>query len=92
MKSEGHYKSMQEGIIRASHIRKDLAKHTTEYFPEKVRGLNKAYIQTVKEIIRQGNFYLDKDPDFWLGLEVAQIIENYNAFLSTLEHRNETDE
>jgi hypothetical protein len=92
VKSSEHYKSMQEGIVRASHIRKDLSKHTTEYYPEKVRGLNKAYMQTVKEIIRQGNFYLDNDPDFWLGLEVAQIIENYNAFLSALKHKGETDE
>ena len=84
MKKDDHYKAMREGILRATLIRKDLALSSTEYFPEKVRGLNKAYIRTIREIIRQGDFYLDKDPDFWLGLEVVQIVENYKAFLSTL--------
>ena len=86
-----YYKAVKEGIVRASLIRKDLEKHPTEYYPEKVRMLNKTYIQTVKEIIKQGDLYLDNDPDFWLGLEVAQIVENYRAFLSTLNYK-ETDE
>lgn len=86
-----YYKAVKEGITRASLIRRDLEQHPTEYYPEKVRGLNKAYIHTIKEIIKQGDFYLDNDPDFWLGLEVTQIIENYRAFLSTLKY-NETDE
>ena len=78
---------MRESITRASLIRKDLEKYTTEYYPEKVRGLNKAYIQTAKEIIRQGNFFLDKKGDFMLGLEVSQIVENYQALLGSLKYR-----
>ena len=84
MTQNEYYKAVKEGVLRASKIRKDLGKYPTEYYPEKVRGLNKAYIETIKEIIRQGNLYLDNDPHFWLGLEVAQITENYSAFLSTL--------
>ena len=79
-----HYKAVHEGINRARLIRKDLKNHPTEYYPEKVRGLNKAYIATVKEIIRQGDLYIDQDEDFEKGLEVATIVENYRAFLSTL--------
>ena len=88
-----HYKAIHEGINRARLIRRDLEKHPTEYYPEKVRGLNKAYIATVKEIIRQGNIYLDQywdsnidSNDFDKGLEVATIVENYRAFLSTLDY------
>jgi hypothetical protein len=88
MESESeHYKAYQEGIVRARLIRKDLKNHPTEYYPEKVRGLNKAYIQTVKEIIRQGELYLDKTQDFEAGIEVAMAVENYKAFLSTLRKR-----
>jgi hypothetical protein len=91
MESEsGHLKAYQEGIVRARLIRKDLKNHPTEYYPEKVRGLNKAYIQTVKEIIHQGESYLDKTEDFETGLEVAMAIENYRAFLVTLPKRDET--
>ena len=85
MMSHKHYKALQEGIQRARYIRRELAETETEYFPEKVRGLNKAYIGTVKEIMRQGNLYLDNNPDFWVGLEVAQIVENYSSFLSTID-------
>jgi len=83
-----HYKSLKEGINRARLIRRDLSKTFTEHEPRKVRGLNKAYIETVKEIIRQGEFFLDKGGGFELGLEVTQIIENYRAFLSTLPYRD----
>lgn len=81
---DADYKAVQEGINRARLIRRDLKQHPTEYYPEKVRGLNKAYIATVKEIIKRGEIYIDKDIDFDLGLDVAMIIENYRAFLSTL--------
>jgi len=91
MESAGkHFKAYQEGIVRARLIRKDLKNHPTEYYPEKVRGLNKAYIETVKEIIRQGEAYLDKTQDLEAGLEVAMAIENYKAFLTTLPQRDET--
>ena len=87
--ADDHYKSMKEGINRARLIRKDLQKTLTEYEPEKVRGLNKAYISTVKEIIRQGECFLDQYEDFELGLKVATTIENYKAFLSTLPNKND---
>jgi len=79
-----HFKAFKEGIERARLIRRDLKKTLTEYEPEKVRGLNKAYIETIKETIRQGEFYLDTTHDFKLGLRVAVTIENYKAFLTTL--------
>jgi hypothetical protein len=80
-----HYNSFKEGISRARLIRRDLRETLTEYEPQKVRGLNKAYIETIKEVIRQGEFYLDKGEDFGLGLKIAITIENYKAFLSTLK-------
>ena len=49
-----------------------------------MRDLNKAYIETAREIIRQGELYLDKTENFDLGLKVVQIVENYRALLSTL--------
>ena len=84
--AECHHKAIKEGIMRATFIRQDLAKTLTEYEPEKVRGLNKAYIETIKEVIRQGELFLDKTDDIELGVKIAQIIENYRAFLSTLKY------
>ena len=75
---------MEECIMTARLIREDLKLHPTEYFPEKVRELNGAYIATAKEIIRQGNFFLDKNGDFELGLKVATIVEGYENLLRTL--------
>ena len=68
-----------------------IAKTLTEYHPEKVRGLNKAYIDTIKQVIKQGNLFLDKTDNFELGLKIAITIENYQAFLSTLPDKNETE-
>ena len=79
------YKAYKEGIIRASHIRRDLNKYETEYHPEKVRGLCKAYIKTAQEIIRKGEKYLDISNNFEIGMEVAMAIENYRALISKLK-------
>ena len=78
-KGDEHYKAMQEGILRARLIKQDLNEHPTEYYPEKVRGLVKAYIATTKQVIAEGEKFLDLSEDFERGLEVAQIIENYRA-------------
>jgi hypothetical protein len=84
--AKSHYEAVKEGIMRASLIRQDLAKTPTEYEPKKAQGLNKAYIETIKEAIRQGEFFLDKTDDLELGLKVCQIIENYQALLSALDY------
>jgi hypothetical protein len=84
--SRKHLKAFKEGIQRARLIRQDLRKTLTEYYPEKVRGLNKAYISTIKEVIKQGNLFLDKSDNLELGLKVAITIENYQAFLSGLDY------
>lgn len=84
-KQDELYKAYKEGIHRASLIRKDLQKHPTEYYPEKVRGLNKAYFETVREIIRQGEKYLDITTDFERGIKVGVAIENYRALLFKLD-------
>ena len=86
-----HLKAFKEGIQRARLIRQDLRKTLTEYHPEKVRGLNKAYIDTIKQVIKQGNLFLDKTDNFELGLKIAITIENYQAFLSTLPNVDETE-
>jgi hypothetical protein len=83
-KSLKHLSAFREGIQRARLIREDLKKTLTEYEPEKVRGLNKAYISTIKEAIRQGNLFVDKTNNFDLGLKVIVAIENFKAFLSAL--------
>ena len=85
MSTNKHYKAFEEGINRASLIRKDLHKHPTEYYPEKVRGLNKAYFETAREIIRQGEKYLDITTDFERGVKVGVAIENYRALLFKLD-------
>ena len=81
--AEHHYEKIREGIMRATFIRQDLVKTFTEYEPKKVRGLNKAYTETLREIIRQGELFLDKTDNLELGIKIGQIIENYRAFLST---------
>lgn len=90
-KSLKHLLAFREGIQRARLIREDLKKTLTEYEPEKVRGLNKAYISTIKEVIKQGNLFVDKTNNFDLGLKIVVIVENYKAFLSTLKTRDETE-
>ena len=89
MNADEHHEAMQEGIFRASLIKKDLEKYNTEYYPQKVRALIKAYIETVREIIRQGEGFLDKSENFELGLKVAQITQNYKAFLSTIKNKDD---
>ena len=86
-----HYKLFKEGILRAHLIREDLKNTLTEYEPQKVRGLNKAYIATIKEVIRQGEKFLDLSTNFSAGLKIAVTIENYRAFFSTLPRRDEID-
>jgi hypothetical protein len=83
-KEQEIYKAYQEGVVRASLIRRDLNKYTTEYYPEKVRGLLKAYFATIKEVIKQGEKYLDITTDFEAGLEVGMAIENYRALILKL--------
>jgi len=78
------YNIYREGILRARLIRQDLERHPTEYYPDKVRGLNESYIDTIKEVIKRGDEYIDMDANFEKGLEVAQVVETYKAFLSTL--------
>ena len=82
---EESHKAYNEGILRASLIRKDLAEHPTEYYPEKVRGLIKAYFSTIKEIIKQGEIYIDATTDFEEGLRVVIDIENYRSLMSRLK-------
>ena len=89
MTAEEHHEEMQGGIFRASLIRKSLEDHPTEYYPEKVRALNKSYIKTAKEISRQGELFLDKSQNFELGLKVAQITENYKNLLLKLGKTND---
>lgn len=79
---EESYKAYNEGILRASLIRKDLTKYTAEYYPEKVRGLIKAYFSTMKEIIKQGEKYIDTTTNFEEGLRVVIAIENYRSLMS----------
>lgn len=85
MKGNEHYDAYKEGILRARLIRKDLKNHPTEYYPEKVRGLNKSYIATVKEIIKQGEKFVKSTDNPILKVKVQSAIENYRAFLSTLK-------
>ncbi len=80
-----HLLAFKEGIRRARLIREDLAKALTEYDLKKVRGLNKAYIETLKQTITQGELYLERSTNLNTSLRVAQAIDNYKAFLSTLD-------
>tara|TARA_R100000808_G_scaffold24647_2_gene57358 strand:+ start:2417 stop:2698 length:282 start_codon:yes stop_codon:yes gene_type:complete len=86
-----HYNAYEEGIQRATLIKRDLLKHPTEYFPEKVRVLNKTYIATAKQIIHHGEEYLKEcDKCLTKELQVAITVENYRAMLSSLPKQDET--
>ena len=78
------YGAYKEGIVRASHIRRDLNKYTTEYYPEKVRGLCKAYIKTAQEIIRKGEEYLDISNNFEILLFIRSIIKGASEYVKIL--------
>jgi hypothetical protein len=84
MTPEDYYKAVHLGIARARNIRQTLQKHPTEYYPEMVRSLNEGYLSTIRNIIKQGDLYIDTDDDFEKGIEIAQIVENYKAFLGTI--------
>lgn len=86
-----HLDLFKEGIHRAKLIREDLKLSLIEQDLKKIKGLNKSYIDMVKETIRQGEYFLDKSNNFKLGLKVAITIENYRAFLSTLSKKNKDD-
>ena len=91
MTPDDYYKAVHLGIQRARNIRHELYEHPTEYYPEMVRELNAAYISTIKGIIKNGDKYVDSvgvneesREEFDKGVEVAMIVENYRAFLSTI--------
>lgn len=92
MNSSRHYKALEEGIRRARLIREDLRKTLAKDEPQKIRGLNRAYIDTIRELIRQGEAYLDINDNFTQGMKVAITIENCKAFLSTLPKLNDEEE
>jgi len=86
-----HLNLFKEGIHRSNLIREDLKKALIRKNLKKIKGLNKSYIDMIKETIRQGECYLDKSNDFKVGLKVAITIENYRAFLSALSKKNKYD-
>jgi len=89
--SSDHLKLFKEGIHRAKLIRGDLKASLMDQNFNKIKGLNKAYVDTVKEVIRQGEYFLDKSNDFKLGLRVAITVENFRAFLSAISHKRKDD-
>tara|TARA_R110000824_G_scaffold398117_1_gene601795 strand:+ start:1252 stop:1539 length:288 start_codon:yes stop_codon:yes gene_type:complete len=91
LSARDHFNLFKEGIHRAKLIREDLKLSLIEQDLKKIKGLNKSYVDMLKETIRQGEYYLDKSNDFKLGLKVAITIENYRAFLSALSKKNKDD-
>lgn len=90
--STDHLNLFKEGIHRSRLIREDLNGALIEQDLKKIKGLNKAYLDMLKEVIRQGEYYLDKSNDLKIGLKVAITIENYRAFLSKLPRKRKDDE
>jgi hypothetical protein len=82
-----HLNLFKEGIHRANLIREDLKLSLIKQDFKKIKGLNKSYVDMLKETIRQGEYYLDKSNNFKMGLKVAITIENYRAFLNTLPNK-----
>jgi hypothetical protein len=90
--STDHLNLFKEGMHRSRLIREDLKGALIEQDLKKIKGLNKAYLDMLKEVIRQGEYYLDKSNDLKIGLKVAITIENYRAFLSKLPRKRKDDE
>ena len=59
-----HLNLFKEGIHRANLIREDLKLSLIEQDFKKIKGLNKSYVDMLKETIRQGEYYLDKSNNF----------------------------
>ena len=89
--SSDHLKLFKEGIHRAKLIREDLKRALIEQDFKKIKGLNRSYIDMAKEVIRQGEYFLDKSNNFKLGLKVAITVENFKAFLSTVSRKRKDD-
>lgn len=90
--STDHLNLFKEGMHRSRLIREDLKGALIEQDLKKIKGLNKAYLDMLKDVIRQGEYYLDKSNDLKIGLKVAITIENYRAFLSELPRKRKDDE
>lgn len=84
MKDRSHMDGFQEGIMQACFIRGELEEHLTDYYPEKVRELNKFYFEVVRKIIKHGELLIDEIEDFEVGLKISEIVERYKEVLREL--------
>jgi phage terminase Nu1 subunit (DNA packaging protein) len=90
-----HFKAFKEGTHRARLIKRDLRRALADSPPcpkthnKHLKQLNQTYIDTLKEVIRQGDLFVDTTDNLELGLKVGITIENYRAFLSTLFNTDE---
>ena len=85
MDADTHYESVKFYIIEASKTKEELAKHETEYHPEKVRTLISSYKYTLQKIIEEGEVYLSlEDNDQEKANKVFKAIDAYKKLLDSI--------
>ena len=85
MNTETHYESFKFYIIEASKIKNELAKHETEYHPEKVRSLISSYKYTLQKVIEEGEIYLSlEDNEQDKANKVFKLIDAYRNLLNSI--------
>ena len=83
MDADTYYESVKFYIVESAKIKTELAKHETEYYPEKVRELIDSYKYTIGKVIEHGEIYLsldDKDEE-----KAKKIYSATNAYRKLLD-------
>jgi len=86
MDADKHYESVRFYILEAGKTKEELAKHETEYNPEKVRTLIASYKYTLQKIIEEGEIYLSLDDnDREKANKVFKAIDAYKKLLNSIK-------
>lgn len=81
------YKSVEFYIIESAKIKSELAKHETEYHPEKVRELINSYKYSINKVIEHGEIYLSQDDkDEAKAKKVFYLVGAYRKLLSSISN------
>ena len=87
MDIDTYYQSVKFYIVESAKIKGELAKHETEYYPEKVRDLIDSYKYTIRKVIEHGEIYLSLDnQDEEKAKKIYSATNAYRKLLDSISH------